>query len=221
MVLIVLPSLAIAQKKYKSNPFFQNRFVRYVFLLPLLYLSLKEQELFNEIIHLPSKENIRSWLLQILFSLMLVLALDGLSLISLLRNKLFLLRMHTAPEIRYSQGIASIPGRNKIAVIIISVCAGVWEEILFRGLLFYYLEKAGFPMIIIFLISSLLFAINHYSAGRAQMIYSFFFGLIYCLIYFLTGNIIAAILSHIAGNLFVFLVSIPMLRKKAAEFVFF
>ncbi len=220
VVLFILPSVSIykSREEVKKNPGTWGLLTRYSILLLLLFFSVKEQGIGTELIQLPSQKEISQFSLQVIASLLFVLGIDGLSLYYLVRKKIYILSMSDKPELRYSQSIHSISHKSKIALAVTCILSGIWEEVVFRGLLFFYLDRLNIPLSIIFILSSLLFAFNHFYAGKNQMIYSFFFGLVYCLIYALTKNLIAVITGHIAGNLFVFFVSIPLLKKKTNEF---
>lgn len=103
---------------------------------------------------------------------------------------------------------------NRLYAIVLCIFSGIWEETFYRGLLFFLLGYLQVPMIAILLSTSILFAANHLYNGKAQVVYSFFYGWIFGVLYWLTGSLVAVMTCHIAGNLFVYLVTIPRIRKR-------
>lgn len=81
--------------------------------------------------------------------------------------------------------------------IILSISAGICEEIIFRLFLFEFLEETA-GLLIAFVLANVVFAITHIGMGKQNMISSFVLGLIFSAIYYFTENIWIAVLLHIA-----------------------
>lgn len=79
------------------------------------------------------------------------------------------------------------------------------EELFFRGTVFGLLKKMSVPAASV--ISSLIFALSH--ASIQGFICAFFAGLVLCMIYKRTGNLILPVICHATNNLLAAAVSIP------------
>lgn len=90
------------------------------------------------------------------------------------------------------------------------ILAPILEELFFRKILFNGLLKK-YSFVISIIVSSLLFAFIHIP-NWLNLIPTFIFGIICCLIYIKTKNILYPILFHFIGNLISFLVYIYSLQ---------
>lgn len=81
--------------------------------------------------------------------------------------------------------------------ILLSISAGVCEEIIFRLFLFEFLKENS-SLIIAFAATNLVFAVTHIGFGKTNLISSFILGLVFSAIYYFTDNIWIAILLHIS-----------------------
>lgn len=81
-------------------------------------------------------------------------------------------------------------------ILIIGVCAGVCEELLFRGAVFSSFEKLGLKRAIVF--TAILFAGLHFSIEG--FLSAFTLGLIITYIVYRTGSLFAGILAHFTNN---------------------
>ncbi len=81
--------------------------------------------------------------------------------------------------------------------IILSISAGICEEIIFRLFLFEYLNE-NIGLLIAFVLTNIIFALTHIGMGKQNIISSFILGLLFSAIYYFTDNIWIAILLHIA-----------------------
>ncbi|WP_199617306.1 CPBP family intramembrane glutamic endopeptidase [Paenibacillus alkalitolerans] len=108
--------------------------------------------------------------------------------------------------VKYGFGIASpeIGFATPLAAPLVSVLiSSPLEEIIFRGMIFSFLDRRiGFWLAAI--ISSLLFAVSHYD--YAAWLGYFGLGLVWCRIYKATGNLLIPIGSHMLFNSLVFFV---------------
>ncbi len=79
--------------------------------------------------------------------------------------------------------------------ILLSISAGICEEIIFRLFLFEFLkEYAG--LIVAFLLTNILFSLTHIMSGKQNMIGSLLLGILFTAIYYFTENIWISILLH-------------------------
>ncbi|KAJ7004173.1 uncharacterized protein [Populus alba] len=100
----------------------------------------------------------------------------------------------------------SIAARDPVAMvlyaIVVSVCAPVWEEIVFRGFLLPSLTRY-MPVWCAILVSSVAFALVHFNVQR--MIPLIFLGVVMGVIFTRSRNLLPSMLLHSLWNGFVFL----------------
>lgn len=118
------------------------------------------------------------------------LAFFSCSLVSLLMSKF--------PS--YSETSNAIAANNNSVLGVISVILiiPIFEEVLFRGLIFNELKK-HLNIIIAIILQSLIFAISH--GNMLQGIYTFIMGVVLAIVYDKTQSILTPILFHIMYNL--------------------
>jgi membrane protease YdiL (CAAX protease family) len=94
---------------------------------------------------------------------------------------------------------------------IVSVTAGVCEEIIFRGFLLRYLHTAPWHLTLIWAIalSSAIFGLQHLYQGIAGVLQTTVMGVLFCLIFLITGNLAVPILLHTVMDLRVLLLLPP------------
>ncbi|GKX67960.1 CPBP family intramembrane glutamic endopeptidase [Inconstantimicrobium mannanitabidum] len=93
---------------------------------------------------------------------------------------------------------------------IVIVLAPIFEEIFFRGVIFYWL-KNNFNIVFAIIVQALVFAIMH--GNILQGIYTFFLGIILALINMYTGSLYGNIAGHCVFNLFGTLIIPSFLAK--------
>lgn len=97
----------------------------------------------------------------------------------------------------------------------LSVTAGICEETLFRGFVLHYLH--AFPLslnlTLALLISSVIFGLQHLYQGAGGATATALVGLLFALVFLLTGNLLASVVLHSALDLRMLLV----LRPATAE----
>ncbi|PSS28582.1 Membrane peptidase [Actinidia chinensis var. chinensis] len=100
----------------------------------------------------------------------------------------------------------SIVARDPVAMalyaIVVSVCAPVWEEIVFRGFLLPSLTRY-MPVWCSILVSSVAFALAHFNMQR--MLPLVFLGVVMGSVFARSRNLLASMLLHSLWNAFVFL----------------
>ncbi|KAB1215392.1 hypothetical protein CJ030_MR4G025318 [Morella rubra] len=100
----------------------------------------------------------------------------------------------------------SILARDPVAMalyaVVVSICAPVWEEIVFRGFLLPSLTKY-MPVWCAILVSSVVFALAHFNVQR--MLPLIFLGVVMGVIFTRSRNLLPSMLLHSLWNGFVFL----------------
>jgi len=83
--------------------------------------------------------------------------------------------------------------------LLLSITAGITEEILYRGYLVWYLNQVfSLPMAV--LVASVLFTFAHAYQGKKAMLVIFPVGLMFGILYAYSGSLLAPILLHTAIN---------------------
>ncbi|KAL4363117.1 hypothetical protein GQ457_04G037590 [Hibiscus cannabinus] len=98
--------------------------------------------------------------------------------------------------------LARDPVAMALYAIVVSVCAPVWEEIVFRGFLLPSLTKY-MPVWCAILVSSVAFALAHFNVQR--MLPLIFLGMVMGVIFARSRNLLPSMLLHSLWNGFVFL----------------
>ena len=222
VLLIFLPLKGFAKKRIKSRMLssFYSICLEYSILFILLYLSLTEFDFnFIQFFHIQFADAFEI-IIEVSLSVILILGLDLFSLSLLLKKNIYNLEQK---ETTFSRNTAFSDNHllNKVYIIIFCILSGTWEEVIFRGILFYLFDFFGISIFFTILFSSIIFSLFHFTNGVNQMLYSFFYGLIFALIYAFTDSLIAVVIAHITGNMFVLLVSIPIWKKKRRRNIFF
>ncbi|KAK3011686.1 hypothetical protein RJ639_010866 [Escallonia herrerae] len=119
---------------------------------------------------------------------------------------LSLLPMLPSTPVTVSSVEQSIVARDPVAMalyaIVVSVCAPVWEEIVFRGFLLPSLTRY-MPVWCSILVSSVAFALAHFNMQR--MLPLVFLGVVMGAVFARSRNLLASMLLHSFWNAFVFL----------------
>ena len=88
-------------------------------------------------------------------------------------------------------------------ILLLGILPAIFEELIFRGVIFNGLRKKGFWFAT--LISSALFALVHLSIW--QSVYPFIMGIILCLVAEKTGSTVYSMIVHFCNNFIVLLIS--------------
>jgi len=99
--------------------------------------------------------------------------------------------------------------------MLVAIDAGIWEELLYRGFLIWFLTPLT-GMIGAVLLSSVLFGIGHAYQGWRGMLTTGFVGLIMAVLYVLTASLWWVMAVHAAIDIYGGLVT-DRLRRRAAE----
>lgn len=81
--------------------------------------------------------------------------------------------------------------------LLLSISAGICEEIIFRLFLFEFLNETT-QLLIAFVLTNLIFSLTHIGSGKKNLLSSFIMGLLFSMTYYFTDNIWIAIILHIA-----------------------
>jgi membrane protease YdiL (CAAX protease family) len=80
---------------------------------------------------------------------------------------------------------------------LLSLSAGICEEIIFRLFMFSYLLE-NTNLAIAFILTNVIFALTHIGSGKQNLINAFILGLLFTVIYYFTNNIWLPMLLHSA-----------------------
>jgi membrane protease YdiL (CAAX protease family) len=209
-------------KKHRSTFHLKWMIMEYILLL-FLFFEMKEEQSLSLMKLRFSLPNTWIDIAVYFLGILLVVALDYASLKMMLKRRINVDELSKRKEVAYAWELLSTTNKtlNKLGIVTFCILSGLWEELFFRGIVFYLLTQMHYPLPIVVLVSNFLFALYHFSNGLAQIVYSFFFGLIFSMIFVISGSLIATTISHIAGNLFVLLITVPQLQKKPKEVIFF
>lgn len=92
---------------------------------------------------------------------------------------------------------------ERVAWVLLSISAGVCEEVLFRGFLIRYLTQigGGMPLVAALVASSLIFGLAHLYQGVKGVVGSAVGGLALGLLFLLSGSLLASVALHILLDL--------------------
>ena len=119
----------------------------------------------------------------------------------LFQLKQLVVTYETAPAVRERLGeVYDYLPKTKIELnwfILLSISAGICEEIIFRVFLFSVLvQDAG--LIVAFVLTNITFALTHIGSGKQNLLSSFILGLLFTSIYYFTNNIWIVVVLHTA-----------------------
>lgn len=85
--------------------------------------------------------------------------------------------------------------------VVTTVVGAIWEELCFRGTVFLLVPRTPGWLVAGVVGGSLLFGSQHLRGGLTGMAYSSFFGVLFSILYLVTGDLIAVVVAHAAGNI--------------------
>lgn len=97
-----------------------------------------------------------------------------------------------------------------VKVLAALIIAPIIEELVFRGILFFKL-KCAMPRVLAVLISAAVFGTAHFNI--VQGVYAFLLGIIFAVIFDMTGELWTSILAHMAANTLAFFLPATPLYK--------
>jgi membrane protease YdiL (CAAX protease family) len=102
------------------------------------------------------------------------------------------------------QGLAAdaLRGRDSGPVfVVVTIVGAIWEELFFRGTIFTRAAQSFGGVAFSVVAGSLLFGLHHLRNGFSGVKLSMVFGVIFAVLFVITGNLWAVMLAHAAGNL--------------------
>jgi membrane protease YdiL (CAAX protease family) len=127
-------------------------------------------------------------------------------------------RWRRAYAAAYRRGFSDIPGlipntaTERAAFVLVSLTAGICEELLVRGFLIRFLHEGGFavPLGVALVASSLVFGLAHLYQGLKGVAGTAVAGLVFGLVFLLSGSLIPCIILHVLLDLQVAYVMRPI-----------
>jgi membrane protease YdiL (CAAX protease family) len=108
----------------------------------------------------------------------------------------------------------SIPrGKAVLAFIPVCIVGAFWEELCFRGVPLYQAPPSFLGTAVVCVVSSLIFGLQHLRGGLVSVIFSGYFGMIFCILYLVTRDLPSIMLAHAVGNLTVIFYFAPKSRN--------
>jgi len=83
----------------------------------------------------------------------------------------------------------------------LSFTAGICEEIIYRGFIYWQLHYY-MPVIPAMIITNLVFALSHSATGLKNALYSFFLGMLWSILFVVTGSLWLAMFIHISVDMY-------------------
>ena len=99
-------------------------------------------------------------------------------------------------------------GDERLWFAMVSISAGVCEEVLFRGFLIRYFQAGPYHLAMVFaaLLACLFFGTAHLYQGIVGVVQTTFMGVAFAAMFFATGSLILPVLAHVAIDLRVLLI---------------
>lgn len=98
-------------------------------------------------------------------------------------------------------GDALTARRALASFILVCIVGAVWEELCFRATVFALLPRTIGGVLFGIVAGSLLFGGQHLRNGRNALIHSSGFGVMFSLLYLVTGDLVAVVIAHAGGNI--------------------
>ncbi len=109
----------------------------------------------------------------------------------------------------------SIPqGKAVLAFIPVCIVGAFWEELCFRGVALYQAPPGFLGTAVVVIVSSLIFGLHHLRGGLRSVIFTGYFGMMFCVLYLVTRDLPSIMLAHALGNLAVTFYFAPKSRNQ-------
>ena len=148
--------------------------------------------------------------------LIFLLFLPADMMISALRRRFFPLYKPRREDEVKNLVFASLPKSPRLMftlLLITSLKAAIFEEVIFRGHLLNNLLLSTFPVIAV-TIQAFLFFIPHLYQGVFNAVLPLIGSFVFGLIFFLTGSLTVVIIAHFAGDLIGLVTQAALIRRK-------
>ena len=141
----------------------------------------------------------------------------AISVLTLIAPDLFGIFLRRAQQRRFKTDEADYaeanpPQRHIIALASICVVGAFWEELCFRGTVFYLAPDGVVAKILAILASSIIFGLHHLRQGPSAVILTSYFGILLFLLYICTRDLFAVMAAHAISNMLVTLYFCPKAR---------
>jgi membrane protease YdiL (CAAX protease family) len=197
LVAVVLPTRAWLRHRAGSPPAPNARYIaETLILLASLGLLLWRRGITDRDLGLSITSPLQT-LSGVLFAIAVVVGSDAFQVWRIVRR--FQSVVLDAP-----QGLAAdaLTAKDRGMLSIVATAVGaIWEELCFRGTVFALLPNATPGWLAAGVAGgAVLFGMQHLRSGLSGLLYSTGFGVLFALLYLLTGNLYAVIIAHAAGN---------------------
>lgn len=195
-LILFLPFIDLINERYKSK----NKNFEFVKIALFLWIltSLLAYLFYSEKLSVTTFDYAieNNWKNILVFSLILLAIIYWLLLIKSICSSEDLRAEITSKFAPYIDIMPATKSQVLIFTLVLSVSAGICEELIFRAYL-YTLMDMYFGMTGAILLSSIVFGFCHSYLGWQEVIRTSIMGALFCGIYIFTGNIILPILLHI------------------------
>lgn len=113
-----------------------------------------------------------------------------------------------------------ILAKPRLRFVLLCVFAGFWEELLFRAIPFAIAQQAQLSTLLLGILSTFVFAINHSRLGTQGILYSAFFGAIFFTLFCFHHSLVANVAAHVIGNIVAGFIVAPRLIRSRNSVVF-
>lgn len=95
--------------------------------------------------------------------------------------------------------------KSSLNIIVFTVAGGLCEEVIFRQIWFSIFESSFvLPIFLVIIITAMVYALNHLYFGLFTIIQKFFAGLVYGLLFFISGgSLLIPLIAHGVQNLLI------------------
>ncbi len=108
----------------------------------------------------------------------------------------------------------ALTARRALAPFVaVSVVGAAWEELCFRAVVFLLVPRTVPGLLAGTVFGSLLFGAQHLRNGRRAFVQSSRFGVMFALLYLATGDLVAVVIAHAAGNILAVTHGAPRLER--------
>ncbi len=215
------------RRLYRSAPRTTQKFIAYganVVLLWVLMAAAVRIDGLAQLFVRPDAQEVWLWAPE-LSSLVLSLLIAAYAILGLmpLIQSLRGVRWRNAYAAGIRRNFADIPGmipntaQERAGWIVVSLSAGICEEVFCRGFMIRFLHEIGpgMPLFAALVASSLIFGLAHLYQGVKGIVGTAIGGLVLGLLFLLSGNLIASIVLHILLDLQIAYILRPIPQENA------
>ena len=107
----------------------------------------------------------------------------------------------------------SIPrGKALISFIPVCIVGAFWENLCFRGVALHFSPPSSAGMTVMVLVSSGIFGLHHFRQGPLSVLFASLFGVVLCVLYLSTADLLSVMVAQALGNLAVCIYFAPKAR---------